>query len=419
MQITNSKIFKPFLYIILLLLWSSIFQIAVLHSQNWMQIQDIPSEYVNDVIEYDGYLYAVTDSTVYKSIHDGDSWQLTVQQPASKSLHTIFGNAGYLYIGTRGDGVFRSQDGGISWQALNTGLTGNARSVYDFAMRGDSLYAGTDGGGIYVLNLQNPVQWTSYNTGLTQFSTSSIAVSGNVLIAAIGSFVYMRPAGAGSWILLSIDPESIPIPYKIFPTDTYIFVGTADGIYRGNVDGTDWQKRDIVQFSGRDITTFAVHGNRIFAGLLYLNSHYMFSSDDYGETWYIRAHEFSFLFDMMVSENRLWAARDDGLWYYDIGWWTGIDNPGIAVPSVYLLDQNYPNPFNPVTTIGYSVPEFSHVNLTVYDLLGEPVTTLVDDDKLPGNYSISFNASSLSSGVYYYRLKAGNYTNTKKFTLVR
>jgi hypothetical protein len=401
------------------LLWSSIFQIAVLHSQNWMQIQDIPSEYVNDVIEYDGYLYAVTDSTVYKSIHDGDSWQLTVQQPASKSLHTIFGNAGYLYIGTRGDGVFRSQDGGISWQALNTGLTGNARSVYDFAMRGDSLYAGTDGGGIYVLNLQNPVQWTSYNTGLTQFSTSSIAVSGNVLIAAIGSFVYMRPAGAGSWILLSIDPESIPIPYKIFPTDTYIFVGTADGIYRGNVDGTDWQKRDIVQFSGRDITTFAVHGNRIFAGLLYLNSHYMFSSDDYGETWYIRAHEFSFLFDMMVSENRLWAARDDGLWYYDIGWWTGIDNPGIAVPSVYLLDQNYPNPFNPVTTIGYSVPEFSHVNLTVYDLLGEPVTTLVDDDKLPGNYSISFNASSLSSGVYYYRLKAGNYTNTKKFTLVR
>jgi hypothetical protein len=384
-----------------------------------MQVAEIPAEYVNAVIEHQDVLYAITDSTVFKSDNGGDTWQITDQQPASNRLNTLFGYADNLFIGTRGDGIFRSDNRGEAWDEFNAGLFGDARRIAEFTVRGDSLYAGTGGSGVYIFDLTNPNQWVSYNTGLTTFATSSITTIGNILVAAIGSFVYLRPSGSASWLLTSIDPEVIPIPHRIYSMDEYVFVGTSGGIYRGDAGLSGWQKTDIMQFPNRDIGLFASHGNRLFAGVWYQNSHYIFSSDDYGLAWEIRAHEFAFLFDMIVSHDRLWAARDDGLWYYDIGGWTGIDNPGIAVPSVYLLDQNYPNPFNPITTIGYSVPEFSHVNLTVYDLLGEPVTTLVDDDKLPGNYSISFNASSLSSGVYYYRLKAGNYTNTKKFTLVR
>jgi len=85
----------------------------------------------------------------------------------------------------------------------------------------------------------------------------------------------------------------------------------------------------------------------------------------------------------------------------------------------YTLGQNYPNPFNPSTIIKYSVPELSKVKLTVYNLLGEEVTTLVDGEKIAGNYSVQFNANLLSSGVYFYRLQAGNFIETKKMILLK
>ena len=87
--------------------------------------------------------------------------------------------------------------------------------------------------------------------------------------------------------------------------------------------------------------------------------------------------------------------------------------------SGYNLSQNYPNPFNPSTTIKWSVPEQSYVTLKVYDLLGKEIAVLVDEEKLAGNYEVNFDATNLSSGVYFYRLKAGSFTNTKKFTLLK
>ncbi len=90
-----------------------------------------------------------------------------------------------------------------------------------------------------------------------------------------------------------------------------------------------------------------------------------------------------------------------------------------ALPSEYGLSQNFPNPFNPVTTIRYQIPKISHVKLTVYDVLGNRVAELVNEEKSSGEYSVSFNASSLASGVYFYRLEAGNYVNSKKLILLK
>jgi len=91
----------------------------------------------------------------------------------------------------------------------------------------------------------------------------------------------------------------------------------------------------------------------------------------------------------------------------------------IGVPNNFYLSQNYPNPFNPGTVINYQLPSFSNVKLTVYDMSGKEVKSLVSGNQEAGYYSIKFNASELSSGIYFYTLKADNFVETKKMTLVK
>lgn len=89
------------------------------------------------------------------------------------------------------------------------------------------------------------------------------------------------------------------------------------------------------------------------------------------------------------------------------------------IPINFSLDQNYPNPFNPSTVINYHLPLSSHVTLKIYDELGREVRTLVDEVKPAGSYTVKFNSNSLSSGVYFCRLQAGNYNETKKLMLLK
>jgi hypothetical protein len=91
----------------------------------------------------------------------------------------------------------------------------------------------------------------------------------------------------------------------------------------------------------------------------------------------------------------------------------------IALPQIYALAQNYPNPFNPLTVIRYQLPIQSKVVLTVYNVLGQKVRTLVDEIQEAGFKSIEWNASEVASGVYFYRLQAGTFVNTKKLILLR
>ena len=95
------------------------------------------------------------------------------------------------------------------------------------------------------------------------------------------------------------------------------------------------------------------------------------------------------------------------------------DESSLLSPENYNLAQNYPNPFNPITTIKYSIPETGNVSLKVYDILGNEVASLVNEEKTQGVYSVTFDASNLSSGVYLYKLQAGNYIETKKMLLLK
>jgi len=99
---------------------------------------------------------------------------------------------------------------------------------------------------------------------------------------------------------------------------------------------------------------------------------------------------------------------------------TSVDNDKKEqMLSKYNLQQNYPNPFNPTTTINYTIPEKSNVSIFVYNLLGEKITTLLKKEQVQGRYTVNFDGGNLSSGVYFYTIKAGKYINTKKMILLK
>ncbi len=95
------------------------------------------------------------------------------------------------------------------------------------------------------------------------------------------------------------------------------------------------------------------------------------------------------------------------------------DEEILTAPVEFTLEQNYPNPFNPTTTINYSIPEAGNVELKVYDVLGNEVANLVNQEMAPGNYTANFDASSLASGIYIYRLQTGSLMQTRKMILMK
>jgi hypothetical protein len=116
--------------------------------------------------------------------------------------------------------------------------------------------------------------------------------------------------------------------------------------------------------------------------------------------------------------------KNNKLYYYsavidvDYTLVTAVETEKAKINS-FNLQQNYPNPFNPSTTINYSLPHSGNVKLTVYNSIGSKVATIVNDFKPAGSCSVLFNGSNLASGIYLYRLEAGNYSAAKKFALIK
>ena len=114
---------------------------------------------------------------------------------------------------------------------------------------------------------------------------------------------------------------------------------------------------------------------------------------------------------------------DSSQWYMDDYKLVRIDTTvGIkdfSFPTEYILYQNFPNPFNPTTTIKYQIPEMSFVSLKVYDVLGNEIVTLINEEKPIGSYEVEFDGRGLSSGIYFYKLQAGSFVETKKMILLK
>jgi hypothetical protein len=97
----------------------------------------------------------------------------------------------------------------------------------------------------------------------------------------------------------------------------------------------------------------------------------------------------------------------------------GVEKDYSTVPTDYVLNQNYPNPFNPSTTIRFAIPQAEFVALKVFDVLGNEVANLVNEELAAGSYKVQFDASSLTSGIYFYQITTSSYSDTKKMNLIK
>jgi len=111
------------------------------------------------------------------------------------------------------------------------------------------------------------------------------------------------------------------------------------------------------------------------------------------------------------------STGDDKIaWYENLISSVAISN---EIPTAFNLSQNYPNPFNPFTIIRFSVPEESSVSIVVINPLGEEVTTLINENITAGSYEVDFNAAGLPSGIYFYKIQAGSFIETRKMILLK
>jgi len=142
-----------------------------------------------------------------------------------------------------------------------------------------------------------------------------------------------------------------------------------------------------------------------------------YDSDRKNLPWYINTLNAKY-----NTTSAAYTGADGGKPAGDLRWWgivLGVEKTADYIPSEYTLEQNYPNPFNPVTNIVYSIPKESKVSLEVYDIVGRLVTTLVNTNQQAGRYTVDFDASKLSSGMYIYRLSAGDVSFAKKMLLMK
>ncbi len=207
--------------------------------------------------------------------------------------------------------------------------------------------------------------------------------------------------------------------------DGKLWVGTDFGL--GKLDGTNWTvyRTSNSGLTYNLITAIAFEGSTTWVGTL--NSLMKF---DGGSTWTkfdtVNSQIPGGVVDVILVDNlgNKWLGTRDfavayGLTVFKEGGIVGLSNTGTTIPEDYILKQNYPNPFNPVTNIEFELPEDGFTTLMIYNSLGQQIKTLVNSKLNKGSYKYDWDAFAHSSGIYFYKLTSGKYSQTMKMVLVK
>jgi hypothetical protein len=232
-------------------------------------------------------------------------------------------------------------------------------------------------GGILIYNLNNPEIPNLISTYVTEYEVQNLARQGNYIIA--GSY-------AGFEI---IDITNPILPYRVsFFSTPYMY--------------------DLATVNNYLYIAFAESGIKVYDLNNISNPQEVGFYDTKGIAWSVDCWDDKIFvadsrYGMPIIRNTLLTNIDD--------------QPN--VPSEFQLSQNYPNPFNPSTKIKFSIPQSSNVDLKVYDILGNEIETLVNEEKPIGTYEVTWFAANLPSGVYFYQLRSGSFLETKKMLLIK
>jgi photosystem II stability/assembly factor-like uncharacterized protein len=340
--------------------WSSSIAGRKLYSARMLKTSD------SNILALSGDLYLSPD--------DGANWT-----PVSNSYYLAINaftvSGANIYAGTYYQGVYRSTTNGTDWTRIDTNFTNHEISV--LVDTGTDLFAGTSESGVY-RSTDKGITWSQVNSGLAQLTITALAVSG---------------------------PN--------------VYAGTYDrGVFHSIDNGTTWS-RISKGLTDSCIAVLAISGTDLFAGT---KNGGVFQLPEKGTTWIdINAGLTNkAIHDLAVSSQDLVAGTDHGVFRRPLSELiTPVVEPHTPIPSRYALEQNFPNPFNPSTTIAFDIPSRLFVSLKIFDVIGREAAVIVSEELPAGRHSRQWNAANLPSGVYFYRLQAGAFKDTKRLLLIK
>lgn len=341
-------------------------------------------------INPDGYIYAGTWGALYISTDNGFTWvekSLGIVNPYIYSIS--INSTGNIFVGTSDHlhdygNVFKSTDNGVTW--LN--ILSNIFPVSAISTNGPKVYVGTnatlDTARIY-RSLDNGLTWNISYSCSHYYYVSSIAIASNgvvyagipnIAIPGNGFGIIVSTDGGETWVQKNTGLTDLNVSSIAINASDHIFVGTRAGTFFSTNNGDNW----INISSGlRDERVYALTINN--KGFVYA-----------GTSGVARSSKST----------------------------TSVENENSILPESFLLFQNFPNPFNPSTTISYQLPKSGSVTLKVYDILGNEVAVLVNEERPAGYYEVEFSPLGvLASGIYFYKLVLGDFSATKKLVLMK
>lgn len=290
----------------------------------WTRVQELPATEITSLQLHGTTLYASSGDRVYQGANQGTAWTESAPVGAGGALIvTVIPAGGALWAGSFGQGVFRSPDAGATWSPASAGLAGlGATHVNEFAVRADTLYAATDGAGVFALDLASATTWKPFNTGLPVFTAgtvSAISVHGTTLVAPAGpnGLVYRLPQGSNTWQEIAVRPPLAPgfLATDLLSDGANLLVVNGSSVFHSNDDAQSWTLVGDGLVNG--VAVFlAGAGPTFFAVVDFLNnSHQFYSSTDTGVSWQaIEPVEDLFVEKIEAAGDRLFAARTNGLW---------------------------------------------------------------------------------------------------------
>ena len=359
---------------------------------------------------------------LFRSTNNGDIWTAVTGNIASRNILSLAQHPTGTLFALGGDTqtyfvkVYMSTDDGLQWTDIQTGFELYATKCISISHSGtilvggaDTLYRSTDVGSSWTILPQETIFYGSINTII--FDSSDIVFGGGVYGAC-----YSTNSGE-SWAVLGALRLEYFISSLAITKTSEIVAGTYyHGVHKLNGFSSFWTPIGLTGKSSLSMITN--EKGDVFLGrsngevLKYTGDTNWVSLGTGIPSTYVWCLALDFL-------DYIYAGTANGTVYRSNNTVTEVINNFPNELKDFFLKQNYPNPFNPNTTIAYKIPQAGFVSIKVYDILGREVTTLVNEGKPAGSYEVEFNASGLTSGIYFYQLKAGDYSETKKMILLK
>jgi len=409
-----------------LLLTFFLFFISI-HSQN--------QEWIYYTLNQAVYNIAIEEDFIWIPSHNGlirinrTTWESYTYKtnnsglPSNSINYVAIDNTNNKWIGHPTQGLTKFD--GLNWTNYNTTNSGIPDNWVSYMAFDDSDNIWFASNGLTKFDGSNWVNYNSSNSGLPDNWIYSLAIDSNNN-KWVGTYDYGVTKFDGSdWIVYDTNNSGLPNNwvYTIaFEDSNLTWLGTfAGGLTK--FDGVSWNIFNTFN-SGLphdSVLCLAIdyNGNKWIGtdgGLVKFNDN----------DWTLLNTSNSGLpndqvFAIIIDEygNKI-IGTFTGLVFYNEGGVVNVDKDmDISIPGEYMLSQNYPNPFNPSTIISYQLPEDSQVQIKIYDIMGREIIELVNEYKRAGYYKINFNAVSLSTGIYLYKINAGKFSNTRKMLLVK